>query len=247
MCAGQNLGRCRAADPGGTRLDHRDRRGIVADSAGGLDAEASAHRPGHQPHRVDARATCRIETGGRLDEVRAGLLGGLAGHHELIVTEPGRFDDHLEHSGNLALHRSNLGDQVVVASGLQQADVDHHVDLVGTRGHRLTRLGRLDVGGVLAGREAADRRQPQPAQVDIERDHVGRDTQRKDPEPRCLGRRPPYVVGGRIGLQQRVIEVVGQVGASRFHDPTLAQDHAVGCESDGSAVVVRGSRTMNRE
>src|SRR5690606_35363072 len=112
-----------------------------ADTAAGLDAERITDGPAHQLDRVCAGAAGRMEAGGGLDEVGAGVRTDSADLDDLLIGQCRGLDDDLQQGGrnrvpngvHVGLHRGPV-------SGDRVADVDDHVDLVGAVGDRTGRL-----------------------------------------------------------------------------------------------------------
>src|SRR5699024_9760581 len=130
-----------------------------ADSARGLDAEAIADRLPHEGDRMGAGPAGRVESGGGLDETGTGGLGAPADLDDLLIGQGGRFDDDLDQRPAAGLDDSaDIGFDGVEVTGDGRSDVDDHVDLGGPVGHGPLRLGGLDLGLDLAGRESDDGR-----------------------------------------------------------------------------------------
>jgi hypothetical protein len=131
----------------------------------------------------------------------------------LVVGERRRLDDDLQDAGrgDDRAHRRYVGLDEVEAAGLGRADVDHHVDLVGAERDRLGGLGRLHGGGVLARGEAADHGELERRRHG-QRQHRGGDADREGAELDGLGDERFDIGGGRLGLEQGVVDDAGNGG-----------------------------------
>src|SRR5436190_1297699 len=133
----------------------------VPHPAGGLHADAAAGLLEDVPDRLEHDQRHRHRRRGRelpgrgLDEVGARGDREQRGSADVVVrTELTRLEDHLQVLVSDGL--LDLDDLVVdlrVAAGEEGAAVDHHVDLVGPELDDAARLGDLEVGRALAGRE----------------------------------------------------------------------------------------------
>ncbi len=91
-----------------------------------------------------------MKTGGGLHEIRSCVGRGAACvDQSLLIAEAQqrrRFDDHLEDRGvsNGITHRGDVLSHGVEIAGKRRADVDHHVDLLGSCGHGELRFVRFD-------------------------------------------------------------------------------------------------------
>ncbi len=102
---------------------------------GRLHAHLRAHHPAHQRDIMNGGAVS-AETGGGLDELRAGELRQRAGHGFLIVVEKRGFQNHLHDRAALMRRRDhglNIPAHGVVVSAPQLADIQHHVDFLRAR------------------------------------------------------------------------------------------------------------------
>ena len=105
---------------------------------------------GEVTRRISARSSCVAPEGakpvevltksraGGLDQARAALL--------LVVVEVGVLEDHLHQRPRVVRDCHHGGDvvaNVLVATGAQRADLDHHVQLGGAVGERVARLEHL--------------------------------------------------------------------------------------------------------
>src|SRR5699024_2853763 len=101
----------------------------------------------------------RVEPGGGLDETGTGGLGAPAHLDDLLIGQGGRFDDDLDQGLAAGLDDSaDIGFDGVEVSGDHRSDVDDHIDFGRTVGHGPLRLGGLDLGLDLPGREPDDGR-----------------------------------------------------------------------------------------
>ena len=154
------------ADAGGPGVEHGTGVGEGADSAGGLDSGAGAGDRAHEGDVVDG-GPAGGEASGGLDEVGPGGEGEFGGAELFLEGEQAGFEDDLD-DGPVGVGEIDDGvdfvlDGVVVllGCGLEQADVEHHVEVV--------RAELEDAGGLvaLAGGERCAKRE---ADDDADRD-----------------------------------------------------------------------------
>jgi hypothetical protein len=166
-----------------------------------------------------------VEAGGGLDEVGVGGLGGPARLDQRVFTgeleQRGRLEDHFEDDA-FADGRAYRGDVVahrVEIARHRSADVDHHVDLDGSRCGRQHRLVRLDGGEVLARRESDHRRDHRPRRLRRLRGGHHRRRHAGGVHAECVGlahQRDDVGLGG-LWLEQGVVDEFGHRVAGPGH------------------------------
>ena len=156
--------------------------------------------------------------------MRAGSDGDAARALLLAVGECGRLEDHLDRGpGHGMDHRFDIRRNARVIAASQSAKIHHHVDLARTVGDCKQRRLRLHFGSIAAMREADDADSARsaagerlagelhPARLHaIKADRPGAD------DVRAFAN----LAFGRLGLQDRMIEQVGELGARHGCDLT---------------------------
>src|SRR5450759_1039812 len=199
-----------------------------ADPAGRLDAHLRADRLAHERDVEDGGPARRVP-GRRLDHVRLRLPGELTGDHLLLVGEKRRLDDHLVGRSGLMARVRDTGDVLanrVEHPALEGPNVDHHVDLAGPVPDRPPRLEGLDLARGRPEREADDRRNRDVRAAQVLRravDPGGVDADGGEAMLGGLAAEPVDVRGRRVGPQQGVVDVAGEVagyvgGVALVHD-----------------------------
>jgi hypothetical protein len=151
-----------------------------------------------------------VEPGGRLDEVGAARLSGLAGGPDPARADERRLDDDLQQDGRAdgGPHGRHLGGHHFPAVPHRRTEVDDHVDLAGAGRHRRGGLRGLDRGRVRPGREAGHggHGDPRGQRPGGDRQPGRRDADRAHAQPAALLGETGHVVVGGLGGQQRVVD-----------------------------------------
>ena len=149
-------------DPAGSQslssqLDKLHRIVHGGDTAGRFHLHIRADILGKQLNIPEGRAALG-ETGGGLDVVGAGLGDQSAHGNFFLVSQQAGLNDNLQDAVAAdSLQGLDLFQNLVGLSGLQVADIDDHVDLVGTVIDGVLSLEGLHSGGIVAVGESDDR------------------------------------------------------------------------------------------
>ena len=121
-------------------------------------------------------------------------------------------------------HSGDVGADRIVVAGLELADVDDHVDLGGAGGNHVSGLGGLGGGG-----HGAQRETDHGAGSDVGAGEVGRNA--RDPVTVHADAGGVQVLGllayavdllcSGIGLEQRVVHILGELCAVEVHDESF--------------------------
>ena len=160
-----------------------------------------------------ARTPGRVEPGRGLDEVGSRSLGPTARLDDLLVSERRRLDDDLDERSTGGLDDGpDVRLDPVEVPGLRQAQVDHHVDLVGAVGHGPLRFCRFDLGRVRTGWETAHRRDHEVTGV-CERQPARRHAHCQNAEVTGFGDERGDVRSRALRLEKRVVDEGGGISA----------------------------------
>ena len=188
--------------------------------------------------------------GAGLDEVAAGGLGEAAGADLLVIGEVGVLEDHLDDRARGVRDLDDGADvvlDVLVAAGLEGADLEHHVQLGGPVREGPPRLGDLGLGEVVAVREAdgrphrdigARRGSPRRAATSAGPDAHGRDVVLRGQA--AAGLHEGVV---QLGPEQAVVDGLGDVALGEVGD---REGHVAPWVIGVTGVAVVGHRSLLR-